>query len=207
MQAELRLVRRTMCTLPWLGLWLLTSACAEDLAAESTEADGLRVITSANLPGEFTTRIDASDAAAWVYLSLQSGEEVTPVDPSASDEWDLAFQRFHILTNGGASGGGTTSVAVLVGENFADVIGAPESGYVSDQPDSDDDDTVADSAFAADDGWYDYDPATNRLSPKQIVYVVRTTAGVHYKLALLDYYDQAGTSAHPSFTWAELPAP
>jgi hypothetical protein len=190
-----------------LGLWLLTSACAEDLVAESTAAEDVRVITSANLPGEFTTRINASDAEAWVYLSLRSGNEVAPLDPSASDEWDLAFQRFHIISNGGASGSGATSVAVLVGESFADVSRAPESGYLSDQPDSDDDDTVADSAFAADDGWYDYDPATNRLSPKQIVYVIRTTSGLHYKLSLLDYYDDAGTSAQPSFTWAEVPAP
>jgi hypothetical protein len=196
-----------MYALPWLGLWLVTSACAEDLVAESTEPESIRVSTSANLPGEFTTRIDASDAAAWVYLSLQSGEEVAPVDPSTSDEWDLAFQRFHIITNGGVSGSGTTSVAALLGESFTEVSAAPESGYVSDQPDSDDDDTVADSAFAVDDGWYDYDPATNRLSPKQIVYVVRTTPGVHYKLALLDYYDDAGTSAHPMFSWAEIPAP
>jgi hypothetical protein len=100
-----------------------------------------------------------------------------------------------------------TAVAALVGESFTEVSAAPEGGYVSDQPDSDDDNTVADSAFAADDGWYDYDPATNRLSPKPIVYVVRTTSGAHYKLALLDYYDDAGTSAHPIFSWAEIPPP
>jgi hypothetical protein len=83
-------------------------------------------------------------------------------------------------------------------------MSAPVEGYVEDQPDSDDDDPVANSAFAESGGWYDYDGATNRLSPKSIVYVVKTGAGAYFKLAILDYYDAAGTSGHPSFVWTAL---
>jgi hypothetical protein len=84
------------------------------------------------------------------------------------------------------------------------VTAAPSEGYVEDQPDSDDDDTVVNSAFETGDGWYDYDPATNRLSPRPNVYVARTPSGAHYKVEILDYYDTAGTSGHPTFAWAEL---
>jgi hypothetical protein len=33
---------------------------------------------------------------------------------------------------------------------------------------------------------------------------VRTGEGAHYKLEILDYYDAAGTSGHPTFAWAAL---
>lgn len=121
-----------------------------------------------------------------------------------SPDWDLGFQRFHIIANGGASGSGGASVAALAEQTFDSVTSAPAQGYIEDQPDADDDDSVADSAFAMNDGWYDYDGATNRLSPKPIVYVVRASSGQHYKLELLDYYDAAGTSGHPSFVWMPL---
>jgi hypothetical protein len=97
-------------------------------------------------------------------------------------------------------------VAVLTEQTLDAVLVAPSEGYVPDQPDSDDGDTVANSAFEDEDGWYDYDEETNRLSPRQNVYVVQTARGVFYKLALLDYYDEAGSSGHPSFSWAELGA-
>ena len=84
------------------------------------------------------------------------------------------------------------------------MVVAPGDGYVADQPDTDDDDTAVNSAFEEGDGWYAYDEATNRLSPRAYVYVIQTARGAHYKLSILDYYDAAGTSGHPSFAWAEL---
>lgn len=180
------------------------SACADDLVADTTQTETARVLTEPNDDGQAITSIDASNAEAWVYFSFESGGEVVPADPADSPDWDLGFQRFHIISNGGVSGSGGASVAALAEQTFDGVTSAPAQGYVEDQPDADDDDSVADSAFAMNDGWYDYDGATNRLSPKPIVYVVRASSGQHYKLELLDYYDAAGTSGHPRFAWAPL---
>jgi hypothetical protein len=184
------------------------ASCAEDLTLDSTTAEpGAKIVTETNADGVFTTRVDASAANEWVYFSFSTQAEATPPDPANSPDWDLGFQRFNIITNGGASGTAGAAVAILDGQDFEAVTTAPADGYLEDQPDSDDADMIVDSAFAEGDGWYDYDQSDNTLSPKAIVYVVRLGNGAHYKLHLLDYYDDTGTSAHPSFTWAELPVP
>ena len=203
MQNRVTSARLTQIALLFCALPL--AACGDDLAIDSTQTERSPLVaTESNGAGESTTTIDASNAEAWVYFSFASGAEVTPVDPATSADWDLGFQRFHIISNGGVSGSGGAAVAAVVEQTFESVTSAPAEGYVADQPDSDDDDAVANSAFAENGGWYDYDGATNRLSPKPIVYVVRTSTGAHYKLEILDYYDAAGTSGHPSFVWMPL---
>jgi hypothetical protein len=190
----------------WVTLLLLVAVagCAEDLALDEAEGETQTIATEPLADGGFTTRVDASASDTWVYFSFVSGAQVIPLDPQDSSDWDLGFQRFHIITNGGASGNGGASVATLADQAFADVVAAPAEGYVADEPDSDDSDTLVDSAFETGDGWYAYDEMTNRLSPRPIVYVIRTARGAHYKLSILDYYDDAGSSGHPTFSWAEL---
>jgi len=180
-------------------------ACAEDLQLDTEPEASEPVVTEPAGENAFTTRVDASSSDTWIYFSFLSGGEVIPADPATSIDWDLAFQRFHIISNGGASGSAGAAVAVIPDQPFDAVLEAPVEGYVADLPDGDDDDTVVDSAFEEGDDWYDYDQATNRLSPRPRVYVVQTGRGTRYKLAILDYYDAAGSSGHPLFSWAELP--
>jgi hypothetical protein len=187
-----------------LLLLATVAGCAEDLVADGDEGETQTIATLPLPDGGFTTRVDASASDIWVYFSFESSAQVVPLDPQTSNDWDLAFQRFHIITNGGASGNGGASVAVLADQTFAGVVAPPAEGYVVDQPDGDDSDTLVDSAFEEGDGWYAYDETTNRLSPRPSVYVIRTGRGAHYKLSILDYYDEAGSSGHPSFSWAEL---
>jgi len=181
------------------------AGCAEDLKLDSEDGPTETVATEPLADGSFMTRVDASDAEAWIYFSFVSRGQVIPLDPLSSADWDLGFQRFHIVSNGGASGSGGAAIAVLTEQSFDAVSSAPADGYVPDQPDSDDSDSVVNSMFEEGDGWYAYDDMTNRLSPRGNVYVVQTARGAHYKLAILDYYDVAGSSGHPSFSWAELP--
>ena len=198
---------RALLSIGALALPLL-AACAEDLTVENADegsGDGSAgVVTEAGTGGTSLTRVDASDMAAWRYFSFETASEVVPADPATATDWDLAFQRFHILSNGGVTGAGGAAVAVLSGRALADVTAAPADGYVEDSPDGDDDDTIAESAFSEGDGWYAYDPATNRLSPYPNVYVVRTGSGALFKLVIVDYYDEAGTSGHPLFEWTSL---
>jgi len=183
----------------------LLAGCAEDLAVEASDDTGDEaVFTEAGDGGAFVTRVNASDMAAWRYFSFTTGSEVVPVDPATSADWDLAFQRFHILSNGGVTGSSGAAIAIVSGQTFADVSAAPAEGYLEDSADGDDDDTISESAFSDGDGWYAYDPATNRLSPHPNVYVVRTGSGAFFKLAILDYYDAAGTSGYPRFEWSAL---
>ena len=197
--------RRAPAGVLWLlALSLFGAGCAEDLEADATASVTEAIVTEAGAADTFLTRVNASDSAAWRYFSFATGSEVTPADPASSPDWDLAFQRFHILSNGGVSGSAGAAVAVISGATLESVTSPPADGFIEDQPDGDDDDTVAQSAFSMGDGWYAYDSATFRLSPHPNVYVVRTGSGAFFKLAIRDYYDPAGTSGYPSFEWSSL---
>ncbi len=61
--------------------------------------------------------IDASSYDNWIYFSFELGEVVNVVDPYSSLEWDIAFRRNHMKTNGGISGPGYG--CAIVDENYS----------------------------------------------------------------------------------------
>jgi hypothetical protein len=146
--------------------------------------------------------VDASSTTDVIYLDLDGGAEVTPADPAGDPSWDVAFKRSEVRLNGGVSGTGGVTAAALDGTDLAAVTVAPASGFVSDAPDGADADTTPDLALGA---WYTYDSTTHVLSPADRTYVVHTSAGAYVKIRFAGYYDQAGTSGHPSFRWAIIP--
>lgn len=149
----------------------------------------------------YRAAVNAQDYVAWVYVDLDTGLEVIPVDAANDNAWDVAFRRSNIAVNGGVTGSGDVEVAVLA-TPFDDVTSAPAGGYVTDVADGDDDDTLPDYVFRA---WYDYDTTTHVLTPADHTYVVHTTAGAFVKLRMTAYYDAVGTSGSPSFRWVALP--
>ncbi|HSC85965.1 MAG TPA: HmuY family protein [Polyangiaceae bacterium] len=146
-----------------------------------------------------STIVDATDTEAWQKLDLDSGYADT-------DGWDLAFRRFGVLTNGGITGGGGVQALALPAADFDALTRAPEpsAAWSVDVADGDDDDTLSDNAFS---DWYDYDVATHELTPKDIVFVVRSSEARYYKLRFEGYYDEVGTSGVVTFRWAELEPP
>jgi hypothetical protein len=129
--------------------------------------------------GVVETVVDATSEDAYRYLDLETGLSRTPADPLDSTEWDLGFRRFSIVTNGGVSGRGGAAAARLPGAAWESVTEPPEAGWIADGLDiEEDDDTQVDTAFnggpANVNDWYDYDSATHRLTPRDVVFVVRT---------------------------------
>lgn len=113
------------------------------------------------------------------------------------------------MTNGGIRGAGGGAAARLPGRSFAEVSEPPEAGWIVDAPDSDgDSDEGPDTAFNGGEGgmndWYDYDPTTHRLSPRDVVFVVRSAQGNFYELQIVDCYDAAGTPANLRFRRARI---
>lgn len=156
----------------------------------------------------YTSSVDATSEQAFVYFDLDTQKEVTPSDPATDTTWDLAFQSTTILSNSGVSGKGNLRVARLTERSFESVTEAPASGYKTDAADGDDSNSIVDSAFLVDGAWYSYNMGTHKVTPNdKVVYVVQSTEGKFYKLAFTGYYDAAGTSRFPTFTWAELPSP
>jgi PKD repeat protein len=77
--------------------------------------------------------VDATDGERWVYVDLDNFAIVTPADPAADAQWDIAFQRFLVKLNGGASGSGGVEVATLHDTPLAEVGEAPAGGYGTDR--------------------------------------------------------------------------
>lgn len=137
----------------------------------------------------------ASNTNPRVYLDLEKGARVDKTDKSApsSTDWDLALKRPILFTNGGQAGAGQGGSVFLAGKAFADVTAADATGksfgverFVDDQCNPQLDATGA--VKTTFDGWYDYDSATNRLSPKMGTYLVKGAKGTVFKVQILSYY-------------------
>lgn len=156
------------------------------------------VTTRQNADGTLTTIVDATSTSEWTHLDLETRAE------AAAGPWDLRFQRFHISANGGVTGPGGVEVVPIAGRVFDEIVAAPAEGWITDAPDGDDANLDPDYAFEQGDGWYSYDFERHTLTPRPLVWIVRSTGGATYKLRFERYYDDAGTPGWISFRWIPL---
>ncbi len=121
---------------------LILSGCAGDLQTPvnaAGSADDAPPAAVAVLPGPggaqasfarsgnglYAGHIDAS-GGDWIYLDLDTQQQVTPADPSQSSAWDIAFKGADIKLNGGSSGTPPKGRAVKTyGDKVADGIAYP----------------------------------------------------------------------------------
>jgi hypothetical protein len=127
--------------------------------------------------------VDASSSEAWRFFQFSTGSLVERPGPT---DWDIAFRRFHVITNGGDGFAGDAGALDLGPIAFDSIDTVPETGY---EP------TVArsDSVNHAIERWYDYGFISHLLTPKRHVYAVRTADGRYAKLEFLSYYCPGAT--------------
>jgi hypothetical protein len=185
---------------------LALAGCFEPIAADKPDAGAApdaappgKAITTRGSDGTYTTIVDSTSMTDWSYVDFETGAESATTGP-----WDLRFQRFHISTNGGSSGAGGVEVAPVPGLAFAQVTSPPASGWISDAGDGDDANMDPDYAFEQGDAWYDYDAMTHALTPKSLVWVMKTTSGSMIKLEIMKYYDDAGTAGWVTLHWGTM---
>jgi hypothetical protein len=195
---------------------LFFASCAGDLDPGRPDAGGDPSSGpfdhETNADGTTTTVVEATSETAWLYLDLETKNEVMPAAPESSRDWDLGFNRFRIKTNGGIGGSGGMKVAILPNADFAALTKAPSRGYVTDQLDGEDMDTDPDFAFlqkhaASETGWFTYDALNHKLTAAPVVYVVKTVEGAYFKVQMLGYYSKDGTAGYPAFRWGPVEAP
>jgi hypothetical protein len=159
--------------------------------------------------GVHETIVDATHEEAWTYFDFETRAHVEPADAAADPAWDLGVLRFNVKTNGGTSGTGGATVAILDGVSFDDVIAAPAGGWIEDDaqaPGMGGDAMANTSPGYAFDNWFAYDLMSHTLMPvADRVHVVRTPEGNDFKVMMLGYYDDAGTPGFVRFRWAALP--
>ena len=201
----------SVCMMMVVGCAQSIDNSSENEQIDETASETGLVTSIENEDGTITAHVDATAEELWVYLNLETGLEVAPQNPDENQDWDaqwdLAFQRFKIKSNGGISGTGGVEVARLATVNFDTFEKAPEQGYLTDAEDSDDQDLDPDYVFLGATPWFDYDGSTHILTPADAIYAIRSVSGKYYKFQMLDYYDEAGTSGHPSFRWGAIEAP
>ena len=131
----------------------------------------------------------------YTFYSFVTKAEV-PYTDSASTKWDVAFRGTTILTNAGSSGPGQGGAQVAVGTTYEAQTTAPTTGYAVDAA------TGKAIPTGSGNGWYNYNGATNVITPVAgRVLLIRTALGKYAKMEVQNYYQNAPanpTSASPS---------
>ena len=187
---------------------LLGALACDDLDAPDGEDSAAAPVSSVDAgSGEGRTLlVDASRMDAWTYVDLETGQVAS--DPAQLPGWDLAAQRMNVKLNGGVSGTAGVQASVVKGTPYASLSAAPSDGWDTDRADGADSDEMADFLLSVGEtSWYDYDGTSHKLTPRPYVYAVKSGAGTYYKLAILNYYNNAGSSGYLTVQWAKIAGP
>ena len=160
-----------------------------------------------------TFEINATGSTTWAYFSFAEDDTVTVTDPLNSDEWDLAFQRYRIKTNGGESGSGQGCAAnsYLKGQKGFDALKiiADTTSFVQD-------DSIT---IAVQQGymtyvvnpelyqWFTMEMATQgtQIVPSDTIYIIKTHDGKYAKVWFKSYYSATNVSGYITFQYAYQP--
>ena len=126
-------------------------------------------------PSVFTVDGRVDDFA---YFDFSSGSVVESPGPLG---WDLAFQRFTILANGGPNFAGQGGILDLGITSLDSVTTVPTNGYEVNSSGRD----VSNAATAR---WYEYSWTSHVLSPKLNVFAVRPADSRYAVFQILSYY-------------------
>jgi hypothetical protein len=121
----------------------------------------------------YRATINAGAENRWRFFSLRTGQLLEK--PAALD-WDLAFRRFHIATNGGPS---------FAGQGAAGSEGSGQPPALQQ--------TSADTTKYGFGKWYNYGFSSHLLTPKPLTYRVLAADGTAYTLRILSYYCPGAT--------------
>lgn len=118
----------------------------------------------------------------FTLYSLETNSIIANTD-SATTKWDLGFRGTTIITNSGTGGPGNGGAFVYTG-NFSDLkeISADSVFRTDNAP-------VYAIRSGSGNGWYNYNGATQLVTPiPGRVLVIRTASGKYAKVEILNYY-------------------
>ncbi|MGN6107468.1 MAG: HmuY family protein [Kofleriaceae bacterium] len=129
----------------------------------------------------------------YIYVDLATGAkvDVSDLDARSSTAWDIALKRSSLRINGGDSGPGGRTLAIVPAGSLAEVTAAPPAGYTTDDFTDADCELVSlpggepMSAFGE---WYAYNDQTHAVTPKPQVYVIDRGGGARIALWVASYY-------------------
>ena len=126
--------------------------------------------------------INASSENNWAYFDFSRGK-VVDIHDKTSLEWDLAFRRSKVISNGGATNKfGKAGLIDLGSLSFDQVVEVPRENYIQDMSTR----TETENPILL--KWYSYNYLTHKLSAKPNTYAVKTTNNKYVKIKFLDFY-------------------
>jgi len=143
--------------------------------------------------------IDARSRKNWVYFSFRQGA-VIAASRDATD-WDLAFRRTDILSNGGETNPGGDGGAIDLGKVALTAAAVPPDGYLSDV--THEDRGLENPALH---NWYGYNWTTHIVTSKEHTYALRTATGEVVLLTFISYYCDDGSPGCVTFQYILAPA-
>jgi hypothetical protein len=146
-------------------------------------------------PGVVQYTIDARSRKGWAYFDFSGGTAVSTSQEAL--DWDLAFRRTDILTNGGETNPGGLGGAVDLGEISLDEATPPDDGYL---PDATDDERGLENPALH--KWYSYNWTSHIVTSKDHTYALRTATGEVVLLTFASYYCDDGSSGCVTFQYA-----
>lgn len=189
----------------YILLFLLVAFAGCDSNSSDDDPEPLTVNTVSDVAADPTTGRDPVTGAPislgqYALISFRTGQVVLTYDAatrtdSASTAWDIGLQGTNIIVNGGTSGPGNAA-AVIVEDVFERVTEAPEDTAFRVDGTADCTTSTGDPgpSFAicpgAGNGWYNYNPQNNLITPiPGRTIVVRTADGNYAKFRILSYYE------------------
>ncbi len=157
--------------------------------------------------------INSTNSTTWKYFSFTKNDTVSVSDPTTSSDWDLAFQRYRIRTNGGISGNGKGSAAnsykkLQAGFDMLKLI-PDTTTFAVDQA----------MQIAVQQGyatynvnpvlytWFNIELGANgtQIVPTDYVYIVKTATGKYAKVWFKSYYSSTNVSGYVTFDYKYQP--
>lgn len=200
------------------GLMMFTTSCSKD--DNTTPPPPSSTIKEVK-------ELNASSQTEWVYFSFSEGKQVEVSNPRTSDNWDIAFNRYNVKTNGGTSGIGGVEVANTGSKDFNTVTQYPGLGYQKDeiittigrpQPGQTSptitsisvNPAITGTVMSSDPkGFYNYNPPAPGSNAPHItltkyVYVVKTVKGQYVKLQITEYTNAKNEIGYLTFKYDTL---
>lgn len=144
-------------------------------------------------PRDYT--VDATNHDRWVYFDFSRGSVVEVESPRSLD-WDIAFRRHRIITNGGATNPWGQAGALDIGAADLNMgFEVPDAGYVVDERRGDE------PRNRVLERWYEYSWISHVLRPAGRVYAIRTADGRYAALRILGYYCPGGRPGCVTFRY------
>lgn len=147
----------------------------------------------------------------WIYYSLEKGKEVSVSEAShaESTDWDIAFNRYNVRTNSGASGKGKGGALLTDVKELAACTTVPQGTF------------TVDAAYTITAPGTGFPPPTMEstanevlckaitfsgpppsYTPSDYVFIVRTASGKYAKLKAKSFFNDEGKSGFYSFEYA-----